>query len=278
MFINQQYLNSQISSFEDSYAVAQPFSHVCIDAFLNPNYGQKLSRSFPKVADKVWTHYIHYNERKHGLTKWDHFPEDFQKLFKQLSEAPFISWLENLTGINHLFADPHLEGSGLHQTLAGGFLNIHADFTAHPKNNKWRRRVNVLIYLNNDWKSEWGGELEFWNENMSQRQTVISPIFNRAVIFGTGSHTFHGYPQPLQCPEGESRKSIAMYYYTEETDFIKKATGYKPRPEDGFKSVFIFADTMLISVYSKLKGLLGWNDDTISAILNIFHKSKSKNG
>lgn len=76
------------------------------------------------------------------------------------------------------------------------------------------RRINVLIYLNKDWKSEYGGQLELWDRGMNAAEEVVDPVFNRCVIFNTDSDSYHGNPSPVAHPAGVSRKSIALYYYT----------------------------------------------------------------
>ena len=122
-----------------------------------------------------------------------------------------MKWLEKLTGIPNLKADHSLEGGGLHQSKRGGFLNIHADFTIHPHKTNWQRRVNVLLYLNEDWKDEYGGFLELWSRDMKRMEQSISPIFNRCVIFNTDKDSFHGLPEPIKCPEEMTRKSSSVY-------------------------------------------------------------------
>tara|TARA_R110002050_G_scaffold290260_1_gene443756 strand:+ start:87752 stop:88576 length:825 start_codon:yes stop_codon:yes gene_type:complete len=274
MIINQEKLDSQLAHFQKAYAEATPFPNTFIDDFLTKPYLEVITKDFPSVNDKTWTHYIHYNERKHGLTKWEHFPASVKDLITEMSQPAFLGWLEKLTGIQHLFADPALEGSGLHQTLSGGFLNIHADFTAHPLHQNWQRRVNVLIYLNEDWNPDWGGELELWDGDMQNCIQRISPIQNRVAIFNTGTKTYHGYPTPVSCPDGVSRKSIAMYFYTKDQKFKKVTTDYRGRPTDGYKKALIWADTKALWTYSKIKGLLGLNDDFISSILSKFNAKK----
>jgi hypothetical protein len=34
------------------------------------------------------------------------------------------------------------------------------------------------------------------------------------MVFGTTDFTYHGHPDPLRCPEGMSRKSLALYYFS----------------------------------------------------------------
>ena len=107
-----------------------------------------------------------------------------------------------LTGIPGLLADPSLEGGGMHQTEPGGFLNVHADFTMHHHQTRWHRRVNLILYLNEDWQDAWGGQLELWDRAMASCVTKIPPILNRAAIFNTDETSFHGYPDPIRFPAG----------------------------------------------------------------------------
>ena len=81
-----------------------------------------------------------------------------------------------------LIPDPYLFGGGLHELKDGGFLNIHCDFNKHPKMNL-DRRINILIYLNHDWKDQYGGALELWDTNMKNCVQKIKPIFNNGKRF-----------------------------------------------------------------------------------------------
>jgi len=76
------------------------------------------------------------------------------------------------------------------------------------------RRVNILLYLNREWEDTWGGELELWNKDRTKCVKRVKPVFNRAVIFNITDTAYHGFPQPLKCPEYKKRFSLATYYYT----------------------------------------------------------------
>ena len=128
-------------------------------------------------------------------------------ILEELNSPRFVEFVGKLIGVEHLIADPSLEGGGLHQSTTGGFLNIHADFTVHPHNRKWQRRANLLLYLNEDWKPEYGGDLELWSADMKQCVKKVSPIANRVLIFTTDPTSFHGHPEPMRCPEGVARRS-----------------------------------------------------------------------
>ncbi len=157
-------------------------------------------------------------------------------------------------------ADPSLEGAGLHQTRAGGFLNIHADFTVHPHERHWHRRVNLLVYLNEDWHPEYGGDLELWSRDMRTRVEVVAPIANRAVVFTTGADTWHGHPDPLRCPPDRARRSLAIYYYTVEEAPLARSTEYRARPGDGVKAAVIWLDKELVRAYDWVKRRVGLSD------------------
>jgi Rps23 Pro-64 3,4-dihydroxylase Tpa1-like proline 4-hydroxylase len=131
-----------------------------------------------------------------------------------LNSAAFLQFLQILTGIKEpLIGDPYLAGGGMHEIKKGGFLKVHADFNKHPE-LKLDRRINVLVYLNKDWKEEYGGYFELWDKSMSNCEKKIAPIFNKMVIFSTTDYSYHGHPDPLTCPEDRSRKSLALYYYS----------------------------------------------------------------
>jgi Rps23 Pro-64 3,4-dihydroxylase Tpa1-like proline 4-hydroxylase len=271
MIFDYKKWNATLEEDAKNYRDALPYPHIVFDNFLEAWAAEKVLDGFPRVSDEGWIHYIHFNEKKHGLNKLEFIPEFIRDgLIQELNSAAFLKYLEKLTGINHLVADTTFEGGGIHQSEPGGFLNIHADFTVHPHKKNWRRRVNLLVYLNKDWKESYDGDLELWDRDMNKCTQKITPHFNRIVIFNTDKDSYHGVPEPLKCPAGSTRKSIALYYYTEEKigSFKRRATNYRARPEDGIKSLFIWLDKKIISLYSGLKGRLNLNDDFASKILN----------
>ena len=133
-------------------------------------------------------------------------------MFAFLKSETWIRFLEGLTGIENLIPDPKYFGSGIHMTSGGGKLNIHADFN---RLGKLHRRVNTFLFLNEDWNESFGGHLEFWNREMNKCEQRILPTFGRFVVFSTTDFSYHGHPHPLTCPKGRVRRSLALYYYTQ---------------------------------------------------------------
>jgi len=203
------------------YQQASPFPHIALDEFLTPELVRQLVEKFPALKEKPG------QTPEAAKTETGQLPQPnklwlsnqvgvdplIRQLYWELNSAPFLAFLEKLTGIENLLPDPHLAGGGVHQTLRDGLLMIHADFNKHPHFNL-DRRLNILLYLNPGWQDDWGGHLELWARDMSRCEKRIAPIGGRCVIFSTTRDSFHGHPHPLTCPESESRKSIALYYYT----------------------------------------------------------------
>src|SRR5262249_6397264 len=144
---------------------------------------------------------------------------------------------------------------GMHQSVRGGFLNVHADFTVHPQHVNWRRRLNVIVYLNQDWKEEYNGHLELWSRDMTRCVKRVTPVFNRWVLFATDDTSFHGHPVPLACPPSLTRKSLALYYYTKETAKLRvRSTEYRGRPGDSlFRRAAIRTSTVALRYYGAMK-------------------------
>ena len=210
---DRQHLAELADGKRDAYASAHPFPHIVIDGFLPDEVLDGVLAEFPKPHQADWFAFDSPLERKLATKDDSTMGEATRHLFTELNSGPFIDFLERLTGIDGLVPDPHLIGGGLHQIERGGHLKVHADFNRHPRTGL-ERRLNLLLYLNRSWREEYGGALELWSRDMSTSEAQILPVFNRCVVFSTTDTSYHGHPEPLGCPEGETRKSMALYYYS----------------------------------------------------------------
>lgn len=266
-------LSQRTSDLAESFSNAEPYPHLVIDDFLSPAACDALLEEFEIPAKaEGWGHYVHYNERKLGFTRLDMMGPRTQEIVRTLSSETFMAWLETVTGIRNLIPDPDLDGGGLHKIERGGYLNVHVDFLAHTTHRNWSRQLNLLIYLNRDWQEDYGGALEFWDADMRKKVRDVSPVFNRCVIFHTSENSYHGHPEPLACPEGMGRKSLALYYFRNEgTPLPLKPTHYRARPDEPiWKHGLVAMDRMALRVYSMLKRHAGLGDKTIQRILKRF--------
>jgi hypothetical protein len=269
--------SSQLSSLRRRFLQNQPYPHVRIEEFLDPEIAIALAREFPDMATDAWTRYKHQNENKVGLAKRSLFPPLLGEVVDELNSPAFVRWLSELTGIPDLVSDDMLEGGGLHQSGTDGFLNVHTDFSNHHYHKHWRRQINLILYLNPNWDEQWGGALELWDREMRRCVAKVLPLLNQALIFRTDEISYHGFPEPLRCPGGESRKSLALYYYTVESGAEVKthSTNYRSRPQDGpLKASMIWLDKQAVDLYSRAKARFGFSDELASKILGLLSRKR----
>lgn len=216
-----------------AYRRALPFPHVVLDDFLPETALAPVLDEFPPPDAAGWRRFETGAETKLGLRQWERLGPATRRLVHALHTSAACDFLETLTGIEGLVPDPHLWGGGLHQIARGGFLKVHADFNWHRR-LRLHRRVNLLLYLNRDWRDEWGGHLELWDAGMRRCVRRVAPVFNRCVIFSTSSTSHHGHPDPLACPPGVTRRSLALYYYSaapaEDAARAPHSTLFRERP------------------------------------------------
>ena len=197
------------------YMQAEPFPSMYFDNLFDDDMLRKIIAEFPEIGkDKQDIKYENPNELKLATRGEYRFGPTTREFVHFLNSQPFLEFLQNLTGIKEtLLPDPYLEGGGFHEIKPGGYLKMHVDFHKH-KLTKLDRRLNILVYLNEDWKEEYGGHFELWERNMRNGAKKILPVFNRLAMFSTTDYSWHGLPDPLTCPPDRSRRSIALYYYT----------------------------------------------------------------
>jgi len=267
----------QASTLSRQFRENKPYPHLHFKEFLDPGVAEEMAAEFPGLETDAWTRYKHQNENKLGLTKRELFPPLLSKVVEELNSPGFVAWLSQVTGIPGLLADDSLEGGGLHQSGPGGFLNIHTDFSMHHYHKHWRRRVNLILYLNPNWLEQWGGAIELWDRDVTRCVARVPPVLNNALIFQTDDISYHGFPEPLRCPQGESRKSVALYYYTLEPNapVTGRSTNYRPRPGDGpLKSAMIWLDKEAVAFYSRAKARFGFSDEFASKVLGFLSRKR----
>ncbi len=195
------------------YLDAAPFPSGSYDNIFSDEMLDKILEEFPDLQKNPDLKYNDLNQVKLASNNEDRFGEVTKLFMHYLNSQPFLDFLSALTGIENLIPDPYFLGGGYHQILPGGFLKVHADFNKHQR-NKLDRRINVLVYLNKDWEESYGGHFQLWDREMKECKTKILPLFNRMAIFSTTDFSYHGHPDPLTCPPDRSRKSLAIYYYS----------------------------------------------------------------
>lgn len=200
---------------------SEPFDHWIIDDFFNIDVARELSKEFINYDHNELIHYNTWISEKKACNQWDKFPARTYKTFFDLLSSQFVSELTELTGINPIYPDIGLHGGGWHMHGKDGNLSVHMDYSIHPKLNL-QRKLNLIIYLEEDYDPAWGGSLQFWSHNNEtdkplKKEKEIAPIFNRAILFDTTQKSWHGFPERINPPKGKLRKSFGVYYLTDIT-------------------------------------------------------------
>jgi len=190
-----------------------PFKYVVIENFLLAEHARRIYSEFPPIDKKSWVD----GNGLHTKNKWA-MPcvagTVADRFYSEVNSADFLEFMVRITGIQGLARDSDLFGAGYHQILDGGFLDVHIDFNKHDKSGL-DRRLNLIVYLNPDWKDAYGGNLELWDMQRRVRLENLAPNFNRCVVFETNEVSFHGHPRPLNTGGKTTRKSLSVYYYSQ---------------------------------------------------------------
>ncbi|HEY9721673.1 MAG TPA: 2OG-Fe(II) oxygenase [Oscillatoriaceae cyanobacterium] len=245
----------------EEFGQARPFKHVVIENLFRPEFLKTVHDEFYPPNDPRWHRFKDPGRQVKLMLQSEYqLPPAVKDLIRELNAEPFLRQLSALTGIEGLIPDPYLVGGGMHQLQRGGKLAIHADFNKHTL-MKLDRRLNLLVYLNEDWPDAYGGHLELWDRDMKACEKRIAPIFNRTVVFLTDDFSYHGNPEPVECPPERGRKSIALYYYTngrpaeELSPEGDHTTLFRERPNEVFAEPNALAVTLEQGLQACLNGL-----------------------
>jgi Rps23 Pro-64 3,4-dihydroxylase Tpa1-like proline 4-hydroxylase len=234
----EYYLGDWINNINDlnkEFINNKPYPHIVINNFFKENIAKKINETFPNIND-FWHLYYNPIEYKYAYDDVLKYPMEIYEIFNLFSTDKFISILKNITNINNLEYDPYLHGAGLHAHPKYGRLHIHLDYEKHPYTGK-ERRLNLIYFINDEWKEEYNGDLQLWEKNMSKCSKQIYPEFNKVTLFQTNDVSWHGLPIKIDCPENIYRKTLAYYWVSDlctkkiDTMYRMKAK-YVKRPDD----------------------------------------------
>lgn len=234
-------LPDNLQEMRAQYLAAKPFPHVVFDNLIDPGLLDQVVAQMPSMVEKNWVHEDDEHLEKFNLRSAVELRGAGFDLAAMVHSANFLYFLSELTGIQHLLPDPYLQGSGYHVVPRGGHFDIHTDRNVAYATGL-TRRLAMIIYLNKEWKHEYGGQLELWNSDASQCEAVIEPEFNKTVIFQVADPNYHGLPNTVACPPGRSRNSFAVYYHTVgmegQRDLTPHSSLYAPNSHKRAKMTF----------------------------------------
>ena len=174
----------------DAYRTASPWPHVVIDGLFDPAVvararAEELGPALELIPRRS-------NRRVKAESPGPAGPTAGAILQRLLADD-VCDMLTTLTGIPDLVSDPTHWWAGVHVLAPGSFEAVHRDFAHDATGHLWHR-VNILVYLNPDWQSEWGGQLELWDTSMTTCHRRVEPVGGRVIIFEPGPDALHGIP------------------------------------------------------------------------------------
>lgn len=215
--INWNYLEENKEKLRQDYLLAKPFPCLVIDGFCDPEKLLRMVEQIPELKNKSRDYVFAHN--KFEKSNYRELGPEFEELYKDLASERMNSFLSFITN-EKVFVDPANHGGGLHQGRKNSFLDMHLDFNYHPLHKGWFRNLNLLLYLNRDWRPEYRGHLKLIDLRSGEEKELEVP-FNRMIIQQTRAYTLHGY-EMTNFPEGNYRTSIATYAYTIHQHIIEK--------------------------------------------------------
>ena len=231
-------------SIKSEYLENHPYPHIELDNLWDEEFIKSCAEDVLDFTKWQGEKKFYGSEKKRYSNRYDDFPNNIKKIIDEAYSIKFLNWLKKFTGEEIILPDPFLVGGGIHSTIRGGFLKVHSDFNWNKQLSLFRK-LNILIYLNKNWNDEWGGQLELWSKNVKKCEKKISPLINKTVIFSTTDISYHGHPDPLNCPDNIQRNSIALYYYSPIKPKVfyyeRDDTSYKERKVDNFNLPSLFS-------------------------------------
>lgn len=239
-------------SLQQEFHDAAPFPHLVLDGFLDADVAQRLHDEFPS-AEAMPRSRDYVFGQKRELSSIEGSGQAGAEFHAAVTSPEFARLLGTLTGFE-LFVDPGFHGGGYHLGDDGGYLDLHVDFNVHPLHDDWLRTLNILVYLNHDWRPEFGGQLLI-KASPDDEPVEIEPAFNRAVIMLTSDNTYHGFRR-LSLPPGVARRSLATYAYQRIASGAVRArtTGWSPEDAPAWKRLMARRYDTLVRVKNRLFG------------------------
>jgi Rps23 Pro-64 3,4-dihydroxylase Tpa1-like proline 4-hydroxylase len=249
--INPRYLE-RAEELAHEYESAEPFPMVVMDDFLAPELAQELLEEFPSI-DAMPSSRDYVFGDKHELSSVEANGPASARFHSAITSPEFAKFLSTVTR-HDLFVDAAYHGGGFHQGGDGSFLDLHVDFNIHPLHEDWLRTVNLLVYLNPNWRDEYGGHL-LVKAHPADEPRAVAPLFNRAILMLTDDHTYHGY-RKMSLPAGVTRKSIAVYAYQriDAGQVTARTTGWVPEDAGVGKRLFARYYDTLVRTKNRLFG------------------------
>lgn len=226
-----------------------PTKYAAIDNLLPEEIARKIASVFPPLEEMRLLD--SFREKKYTSKSLEKFDPLIAAITFAFQDERVIQKVAELTRIKDAVGDPNLYAGGISAMTRGHFLQPHLD-NSHDFEQKNYRVLNLLYYVTPDWKPENGGNLELWNEKVTEAVEIPS-LFNRLVLMSTNDKSFHSVNE---VKADGARYCISNYYFSPESPNgyeTSHVTYFQARPEQTLRRIFTKADSDLRTVLRKVK-------------------------
>lgn len=220
-----------------------------IDGLLPEDIALKFSEVFPPTGEMRLLN--SFREKKFTSKSMDKFDPLISDITFAFQDERVVTKVAELTGIKDAVGDPHLYAGGISAMEQGHFLNPHID-NSHDGERKNYRVLNLLYYVTPDWKPENGGNLELWDNNVTEAVEIPS-LFNRLVLMATNERSWHSVNM---VKADRTRRCVSNYYFSphspngHETSHV---TYFMARPEQKLRRLVTRVDSDIRTILRKVK-------------------------
>jgi Rps23 Pro-64 3,4-dihydroxylase Tpa1-like proline 4-hydroxylase len=219
-----------------------------IDDLFPADLARRIYEAFPPLAEMRL--FDSFREKKYTSKSLDKFDPLIADATFAFQDERVIDVVSRITGLRDATGDPHLYAGGISAMARGHFLNPHID-NSHDYEQKFYRVLNLLYYCSPEWKPENGGNLELWNDDVTEAVEIPS-LFNRLVLMATNDKSWHSVNE---VKADGARCCVSNYYFSPhspngyETTHV---TFFQARPEQKLRRLVTTADGYLRTALRKV--------------------------
>jgi Rps23 Pro-64 3,4-dihydroxylase Tpa1-like proline 4-hydroxylase len=209
--INHTYYN--LKKFQKEFYESRPFPYLVMDNFIEKSYFSRIKNILDKKEIILGKNFNSSVESNKSISLNSKLPTEL-KLLDFLNSDDWIKNLNALTRIPEIFpiTTDNETVANYHEMRESGNLAPHVDHSHEPSIKK-PHVLNIIVYLSDNWKMEYGGNTLFYDKKGKKIEKKIDYKENRAVLFLHTPYSFHGV-EKIKNSKNEVRKTLYMDYYS----------------------------------------------------------------
>ena len=207
-----------------------PSAH--IDDLLPVELAREIHARFPASDRMMLKRSI--KEHKRVAAQMDRYDPLLEEAVYAFQDPGVVALVGAITALNALQPDAELYAGGISTMTKGGYLRPHLDNSHDGKQGRYRV-LNLLYYVTPDWRADYGGSLQLWDEGPLKSPRTIESRFNRLVLMGTNRASWHSVNEIVH--DG-ARCCVSNYYFStvspDAEDYFHATSfrGEAPGPDD----------------------------------------------